>query len=200
MNKAQLKKKYGEEKIFVIPSALGVNIPDRYTKKKHTSTIFSKYDSIGRYVYRYDAEYNSDYLQIIPYFFITNEDETLYYACKRLKGDARLVDKMSIGFGGHVDSSDGHINAVLKALEREMNEELEVNQKVSFRYHGTMLDLESETKEHLGLIFSIKVNEENIKIRETENLSGLWLTKQQLYDNYGKFEGWSKFLIDDITH
>ena len=38
--------------------------------------------------------------------------------------------------------------------------------------------------------------EGDVFIKETDKLVGEWMTFQQLYDNYSKFENWSKYLID----
>ena len=196
IDRLKLKAKYGDEKIFVIPAQLGNDIPDKFTKIKHSDSIFSAYDTKGIYQYRADVEYNNAWYQIIPYFYLTNVDKTKFYVGKRLSGDSRLVDKLSLGFGGHIDSSDGSINVVKNALYREMNEELNVTQDIDFKYQGTVKDIRSNTSEHLGLVFSAKVNTRNISIKETDSLSGQWMTLEQLVKNYTKFEGWSKFIID----
>ena len=196
LSKQELKNKYKDEKIFVIPSNLVQNISDKFTKQKHDSSIWSKYDNLGKYIYRYDAEYNFAFKQIIPYFFITNEDESKYYVSKRIQGDTRLEGKLSLGFGGHIDSSDGNIEIIKKAINREMNEELNIEPISNFEYMGTMLDLTSETNDHFGLIFKIKTKEDLISIKEKDKLEGIWMTKKEMFDKYGFFENWSKYILD----
>lgn len=198
LSKAQLKEKYKDEKVFVLPSNYCQNINDRFTKLKHDQSIWSKYDNLGIYIPRYEAEYNLAFQQLIPYFLVTNKDESKFYVAKRIQGDSRLVNKMSLGFGGHINECDGTREAVFNALIREMNEELIIETTSSFKFLGTMRDLTSETSEHFGLIFIIKSEEDTISIRETENLEGVWMTKQELFDSYGKFENWAKYIIDYI--
>ena len=196
LNKKQLQEKYPDEKVFVLPSNLVQNIGDKFTKCKHDPSIWKKYDNLGLYIPRYEAEYNLAFQQIIPYFLVTNKDESKFYVAKRIQGDSRLVDKLSLGFGGHINDCDGTNEAVLKALYREMNEELNIEPISSCQFIGYMRDLASETSEHFGLIFIVKSEEETISIKETDNLEGVWMTKQEMYDSYGKFENWAKYLLD----
>lgn len=196
LTKEQLKAKYPDEKVFVLPSNLVQNIGDKFTKSKHDPSIWKKYDNLGLYIPRYEAEYNLAFHQIIPYFLVTNSDESKFYVAKRIKGDSRLVDKLSLGFGGHINECDGTNEAVFKALIREMNEELNIEPTSSFKFIGYMRDLKSETSEHLGLVFIVKSSETDISIKETDNLEGIWMTKSEMYDSYGKFENWTKYLLD----
>lgn len=192
----ELKAKYKDEKVFVVPSNLIQNIGDKFTKAKHDTSIWKKYDNLGIYIPRYEAEYNLAFQQIIPYFLVSNMDETKFYVAKRIQGDSRLVDKLSLGFGGHINDCDGTNEAVFKALVREMNEELNIEPNSPFKFIGYMRDLTSETSEHFGLVFIIKSKEDDISIKETDNLEGIWMTKQEMFDAYGKFENWAKYLLD----
>jgi hypothetical protein len=67
--KEQLKEKYKDEKVFVLPSNLVQNVHDRFSKLKHDKAIWTKYDQLGIYIPRYEAEYNLAFHQIIPYSF-----------------------------------------------------------------------------------------------------------------------------------
>lgn len=196
LTKEQLKAKYKDEKVFVIPSNLVQNINDKFTYVNKDENIWTKYDNLGIYINRYEAEYNNAFQQVIPYFIISNESETKYFVGKRIKGDTRLEGMLSLGFGGHINDIDGNIEIVKKAINREMNEELNIEPISNFKYIGTMRDLTSETNDHFGLIFMLKANESSISIKETDNLEGIWMTKEEMYDKYGKFENWSKYILD----
>ena len=190
----RLKEKYKDEKVFVVLSSTINNIPDKFNKETDNK-IWTKYDTLGKFIYRYDAEYDSTYQQIIPYALITNKTKDKYYVSKRIKGDTRLIDNLSLGFGGHINPCDGSYEIVLKALGRELNEELILEPTSKAKYLGTVRDLTSKTKEHLGLVFVIETKEDNVSIKEKDNLEGIWMTKQEMYDNYSKFEGWSKYIL-----
>lgn len=196
INRKALKEKYGNEKVFVLPISKVEGIPDKFCYSKHDNNIWKKYDNQGIYINRWEAEGDSNFQQIIPYFFVTNEDGTKVFIAKRIDGDHRLVDKLSLGFGGHIDSCDGYNEVVLRALTREMCEELDINPLTKACYMGTMRDMTSSTNDHFGLIFGVKAKEGEVSIRETHKLVGEWMTFEQLYDNYSKFENWSKYLID----
>ena len=75
VNRKALKEKYGDEKVFVIPVQKVQNIPDKFTYCKHDDKIWRKYDNQGLYINRWEAEGEPSFQQIIPYFFIMNEDE-----------------------------------------------------------------------------------------------------------------------------
>lgn len=192
----ELKEKYKEEKIFVLPINAIENIEDKFVKMRPDKDIWSKYDNTGKYIYRYDAEYNPVFQQLIPYLLVTNKDESKYFIARRIKGDHRLVDNLSLGFGGHIDECDGTREVVLKALSREMNEELDIDPITKAVFMGTIRDITSKTNDHFGLVFRVKAEEGDVFIRETENMEGVWMTKEDMFINYPKFEGWSKYIID----
>lgn len=198
VNRNELKKKYGDEKVFVIPVNLVTGIPDKFTRQKHDPNIWIRYANEGKYIPRWEAEYNNAFQQIIPYFVVTNEDETKYFVAKRLKGEARLVDKLSLGFGGHINECDGHTQPIFKGLVREMGEELNILPSSKLQFCGTIRDITSETNDHFGLAFIVKANEENVSLREVDRMECVWMTKEELFENYTKFEGWSKYIIDAL--
>lgn len=196
ITKKQLMDKYKDEKVFIVPQSVVSNIPDKFTKMNHKNDIWGKYDNLGKFIYRYDAEQNPEFQQIIPYLIISNNDESKYFVGKRLCGDHRLADKLSLGFGGHIDECDGTTEVVLKGLTREIEEELDIDPNTRALYIGTIRDITSSTNDHFGLAFAVKATEGEVFIRETEKLSGIWMTKQEMFDSYHCFEGWSKFILD----
>lgn len=196
INRKLLKEKYKDEKVFIVPIQTVQNVNDKFTYSKHDNSIWYKYDNMGKYVFRYEAEGEPSMQQIIPYFIIFNEDESKLFVARRIDGDHRLVDKLSLGFGGHIDECDGYNQCVLKALTREMWEELDIVPITRATYMGTMRDITSSTNDHFGLVFNVRALEGTVKIKEVDKLVGEWMTFEQLYDNYSKFENWSKYIID----
>ena len=191
-----LKEKYKDEKVFIIPIQAIQHIEDKFTFSKHDNSIWYKYDNIGTYVYRYEAEGEPSMQQIIPYFIVFNEDESKVFVARRIDGDHRLVGKLSLGFGGHIDECDGYNQCVLKALTREMWEELDIEPLTRATYMGTIRDITSSSNDHFGLAFNVNAKENTVTIKESDKLVGEWMTFEQLYDNYSKFENWSKYIID----
>lgn len=196
INRKLLKEKYKEEKVFIIPVQAVQHLNDKFTYSKHDNSIWYKYDNVGKYVYRYEAEGEPSMQQIIPYLVVFNEDNSKVFVAKRIDGDHRLTGKMSLGFGGHIDECDGYNQCVLKALTREMWEELDIEPLTRATYMGTIRDISSSTNDHFGLVFNIKAREGEVFIKETEKLVGEWMSFEELYDNYSKFENWSKYILD----
>lgn len=196
INRHLLKEKYKDEKVFIVPIQAVQHIDDKFTYSKHDNAIWQKYDNLGRYVFRYEAEGEPSMQQIIPYFMVFNEDESKVFVAKRIDGDHRLVDKMSLGFGGHIDECDGYNQCVLKSLTREMWEELDIEPLTRATYMGTIRDITSSTNDHFGLVFYVKALEGSVSIKEVDKLVGEWMTFEELFNNYSKFENWSKYIID----
>lgn len=195
-NQRLLQEKYKEEKVFVVPVTSIQHIQDKFTHSANDSKIWTRYDNVGKYIYRYEAEGQPVFQQIIPTAIIFNEDESKLYAAKRIGGEERLKGVLTLGFGGHINESDGYRQAVKHSLMRELHEELSITPLSSPTYMGTVRDIASDTNDHLGLLFKISAKEDLVEIKETDQLEGRWMTKQELFDGYHKFENWSKFLID----
>ena len=73
--KKELQKKYQDEQVLIIPTQHLSSIGDRFTKISSTEEAIAKVDKLmlgSKYVYRYDAEYNSAFQQVIPYCVIRN--------------------------------------------------------------------------------------------------------------------------------
>ena len=199
LSKAKLKAKYGEEEVLTVPAYFVSAIKDGFTPEKHDSKIFSRYDQHGRFIKRYDAEGDNAFQQIIPYVLIANKDETKFFVSKRIDGDHRLKDQLSLGFGGHINPCDAERgrDILLAALIRELHEEVYLEISGQVNYMGSMRDMTSSTSDHIGFVFKVHVeHEDETKILETDKLEGYWMNKDELYEQYFKFEGWSKSLIN----
>lgn len=195
----ELKAKYKDEQVFVVPASILANIEDGFTKEKHSKEIYRKYDHVGKFIYRYDAEGDPTFQQIIPYVILFNPNTNLFYTYKRIEGsgEARLHNQLSLGFGGHIDSSDGTNEVVFKGLVRELMEEVEHNNIAPAEFIGYIRNMQSETNDHTGLVFLLLVNQ--AEVRETEKYVGEWMTAEQLEEHYFKFEDWGKHLINYIV-
>ena len=192
-----MQEKYGDEQVYVVPFLTVNHITDKFSPRSMKVHDLASFDQKGRYVLRSDAEHNAHFQQLIPYVIVSNKGQTSYYVSQRIKGDDRLVNSYSLGFGGHINPCDGHSNVLISSLKRELDEEL----KASFDYstltfHGNVRDLSSDTSDHLGFVFSIEAAK--VKIKETDRLKGIWMTKEELVENYFYFESWSKYIIDHL--
>lgn len=190
-----LRKKYGTEQVFVVPYLDVTNVPDHFSSAEQDKLDWIKK---GKYIFRYDAEYNTFFQQVIPYVVLTDRKKEKFYISKRISGEERLVNQLSIGFGGHINPCDGYHDPLEKCIERELSEEISaryIEEPLSLL--GTVRDMSSSTNDHIGVVFLKRVsNKATIKIREKDKLKGQWMTMNDLYDNYGSFESWGKYIID----
>lgn len=213
LRKAQLEEKYGNEKVFVVPFSLTDSIKDGF----HQTTM-KEYDRLvdvilpqGKFILRSDAEEDMTFQQIIPYVLVTDESHEKFFVTRRIAGESRLLGRLSLGIGGHINPIDWQManqaffqtrrEMVFRGMSREIREEMTGLEHVRKpRPYGTVRDLGSFTPDHIGIVFTMVAAEpEEIGIRETDTLEPVWMTKQDLIRNYEKFESWAQMIIEDMV-
>ena len=88
---------------------------------------------------------------------------------------------------------------LFNAALRELNEELNVPsaiEKNDFEVIGTVRSITSSTNDHLGVVMTIAIDEDQVSVKEIDNLEGVWMDLSELVANYEKFESWARFIID----
>ncbi|MGX0098763.1 putative NUDIX family phosphoesterase [Staphylococcus cohnii] len=153
---------------------------------------------------RGDMEENSSYKQLISYCILENEhDEILVYERLTGGGETRLHGQSSIGVGGHMNDVKGaeSINEVLRVnAQRELNEEVGLSESKSqnLAYIGFINDDTNEVGEvHLGVVFKINVNSNDVEAKETDTLKIKWVNHNKI-DNYDEFETWSALILQAV--
>ena len=149
---------------------------------------------------RPDMENDPSYRQIIPYVAVTRGGEI--FATRRLNkgGEARLHGRISLGVGGHIErvDDDEREGILMRALEREVGEEINVEHVVSLTPLGVINEEADEVgRVHLGFLFRMEVAGE-VSVRETEKLSGEWLQISELWRYAAEMEGWSRIAMEAI--
>lgn len=213
LRKQQLEEKYKDEKVFVVPFSQTESILDGFHPidekgyDKLVETILPK----GKFILRADAEEDMTFQQIIPYVLVTDEAHEKFFATRRIKGESRLLGRLSLGIGGHINPIDWrnancaffqtHREMVFRGMAREIREEMTGFDHVRKpRPYGTVRDLGSFTPDHIGIVFTmVAAVPEEIGIRETDTLEPVWMTKQDLVRNYEKFESWAQMIIEDMV-
>lgn len=197
MAKAKLRDKYGDEQVFVVPYTMTTDIPDLFTAKRITARDLNSIEVKGKYILRYDAEYNNEFQQIIPYIIVTSEDLKRIYVSERIAGEERLRQKLSF-FGGHINPCDASTgkSIIVNGAKRELNEEVKLIGAGQLKAIGTVRDKGSTTPDHTGIVLSITAKEAEIK--ETDGMNGKWMTLDQVITDYAKFEGWARYIIDHV--
>lgn len=213
LRKQQLIEKYKDEKVFVVPFSRTEEILDGFhpiTEKAYDKLVDVVIPK-GKFILRSDAEEDMTFQQIIPYVLVTDEAHEKFFATRRIQGESRLLGRLSLGIGGHINPCDWraancaffqtHREMVLRGMAREIREEMTGLEHVRKpRPYGTVRDLGSFTPDHVGIVFTmVAANPEEIGIRETNTLEPVWMTKQDLVRNYEKFESWAQMIIENMV-
>ena len=143
------------------------------------------------------AEEDPSYKQIIPYVVLKQNGRV--FSTRRLNkgGESRLHGKLSIGIGGHINPVDetDRRSVLMKGLERELEEEVYIQRRGDLVPQGFINDDGNGVGAvHLGLCFSMEVEGE-VSVKETEKLSGSWLSLQELRSEYDNMETWSQIAL-----
>lgn len=143
------------------------------------------------------AEEDPSYKQIIPYVVLKQKGRV--FSTRRLNkgGESRLHGKLSIGIGGHINPVDetDRRSVLMKGLERELKEEVYIQRRGDLVPQGFINDDGNGVGVvHLGLCFSMEVEGE-VSVKETEKLSGSWLSLQELRSEYDNMETWSQIAL-----
>ncbi|GEP78625.1 NUDIX domain-containing protein [Staphylococcus carnosus] len=195
-----------DEKIIVVPREIVFN-----HEKNAFNGFLSKNDPMGEKIFdtldqyevkrRGDMEEDPAYKQLISYCLLENENgETLVYERLSGGGEERLHGQSSIGVGGHMnDVLDAqNVNEVLRVnAQRELEEEigLSSSKTQNMEYLGFINDDTNEVGEvHLGIVFKIRVDTENVEVKETDTLKIKWMHQGRI-DNYDDFETWSALIL-----
>jgi len=201
VNRSELKAKYGNEMVFVVHQDDIPFFEEGFTLQR--PDVLDVLQSKGVFAPRYLVEYNTIVRQPIPYILVRQDG--MYFATTRLdgSGEARLHGKMSLGVGGHINPVDSSDNMFLKAMTRELFEELtikgqgEINLDVNF--HGVINDNSNAvSQDHIGLVFVVDAQNLNVEVRETDKLVGGFYTIEELSGNYERLESWSQIVFDVI--
>lgn len=154
----------------------------------------------GAFRPRSEMETDPAWKQVIPYPVLRDGDA--WYLMRRTKagGDVRLHDRYSIGVGGHVNPSDGGLDGDLGgALRREWHEELVVDFLPAFRFVGLLNDDTTAVGQvHLGLVYEGDAAGRPVAIRETDKLSGAFVTSSDVAAVSDRLETWSRLAFEFI--
>jgi len=159
------------------------------------------------YMDRPEAEKNTQYKQLIPYVIIAHEDKYLCYQRGKRAGEQRLVNKVSIGIGGHINPCDNQTPLFLKnyseiyenAVEREVTEEITVECEHEDTIVGLLNDDSNEVGQvHLGIIHLWRLAEPNVKKREQMICQLSFMTETEMLKIKDNMETWSQLCLENL--
>ncbi len=212
MTKAELQAKYGDEEVLVVPFTACECIRDHYSKNELRNDEIEHMLSGGKFMLRSDVEGVTALQQVIPYVYITCKDN--YFVSRRKDGDERLVGKLSLGFGGHINPCDcvtktPGLFTVYSGLFRELEEETTIaaccpdwGLTNNVAPCGFVRDLGSTTPDHVGFVYHAKVlgiSASKLAVKETDTLEGIWMSEDELVRNLDRFESWAQYIIANIA-
>jgi predicted NUDIX family phosphoesterase len=171
----------------------------RFQSPGESAGFLSRVRSHGFFVERRRAETTPAWKQVIPYIVVVG-DEGVLLMRRRGGGEARLVDKLSIGVGGHINPVDGDDaeEIVLAAARRELSEEIELEGPLALELVGFLNDDSNPVGAvHVGLVFTANVSG-RVHIREQDVLEGRMVVPEELRACLARganLETWSSILI-----
>ncbi|WP_051054212.1 hypothetical protein [Fibrella aestuarina] len=151
---------------------------------------------------RSHAENDNSHKQIIPYVLINYKEKFFLSRRKNTQTEKRLHNKMSIGFGGHINPVDysSDYDLIIGGLIREIREEINIGDFSIPQLIGFINDDVSEVGQvHIGLLFEIELNYSEIEIIEKDKMDGRWVTIAEMEENYEYLESWSKIAFDSYV-
>jgi predicted NUDIX family phosphoesterase len=178
----------------------------RFDSSREARDMLARLAAHGFFVERERAEKTPSWKQVIPYCVVVSDGHVLLMKRRAKSGEARLVDKLSIGVGGHinpVDRADGvdGSDIVLAAARREIEEELEVRGEFELRLCGYLNDDSNPVGAvHVGLVFGA-ITRGPVRIREQDVLEGHLVDPEELHARLARgenFETWSATLITHL--
>lgn len=153
---------------------------------------------------RPEAEKDPRYKQLIPYQLFCCQGRYFVYQRGGGVGEGRLAGRLSIGIGGHINSTDSvgdqlTIEDYYAALHREREEELICPAAMSADFIGWLNDDSDPVGEvHLGALHLCQVeNETDVAIRlHGEDLHPCgWWPVSQIIREAARFEKWSMLAL-----
>jgi len=152
----------------------------------------------GSFRPRPEVEADPAWKQVIPYPVLRDGDSWFLMRRTKAGGDARLHDRYSIGVGGHVNPEDGGLDGDLTvALEREWHEELIVDFVPAFRFVGLLNDDTTTVGQvHVGLVYEGDAAGRPVAIRETDKLSGAFVSAAEVAAVTDRLETWSRIAFE----
>ncbi|MEC1565721.1 hypothetical protein [Bacillus velezensis] len=154
---------------------------------------------------RGDAEEDPRFKQPIPYVVIRRDDEVFVYERLAGGGESRLHNKLSLGFGGHMNPMEGaaSFSEVLKQnTDRELAEELYIREedKQNIVTLGLINDDENDVgKVHIGILSALQLaSAAQVEVKEKDQIAGRWMKLSELKEEnvYQRLEAWSQFVAD----
>jgi predicted NUDIX family phosphoesterase len=175
-------------------------IPDSGFQSGIDSRLLASIASEGFFVPRQEAEHCAGLKQIILYLVLRHRQSLFVYQRVNATTETRLMHMYSIGLGGHINPGCDRNRLFSANLFRELNEEVQFRGHFSYRLLGVVNDDRSEVgRYHLGLVYLVTCTTPEIRVRETEKLTGTLMPAASAAAYLPSMETWSALIIPDIS-
>lgn len=197
--------KYAGEEVLVVKRSLleEIGMFDGF-RSEGIDEVVGKLLEEGNHFFldRAEAEEDPSHKQLIPYCIFKCGDRVLHYTRGKAGGENRLHAKLSVGVGGHinpVDMGEGRKGAAAyyAAVEREIDEELEIDSDYTMRVIGLLNDDSNPVGQvHLGVVHLVEMDGENVSSREDALTDLSWARVDELNGElYDRLETWSQLCV-----
>ena len=161
-------------------------------------------DRNHRFVPRPAAEPDPSLKQLIPYFIITCRGRIWTYTRGKTSGEGRLVAKVSIGIGGHINHQDvgdgGGEGSYNRAAARELAEEVSLPPACSQSIVALLNDDATPVGSvHLGIVHVLIAPSEEVRPNELAIAEGGFKSIEELRPLRDRMETWSQICFDAIA-
>lgn len=206
VNRENLKQKYGEERVLVVPRAVLTKLnldKEGYNSMSEAEmqSVIKHLEESSYYIPRWTSDGNPDEVELIAYITF-GDPKNFMFTYKRIKnGDARGDGALSVGVGGHINPCDnGSINGIIyESAEREISEELGFQVAVEdFQPKGFIRCTKTEyDQDHLGIHLNILAGVYNVAEKDKMLPLGIMNTKTLKELFYNELENWTKIIVDE---
>ncbi len=195
--------------------------PEGFTPIPDPRPLLTRFEAVGFFVPRPEAEDNPAWKQPIPYCLVTQGEQLFTVRRTRGQSERRLHGLWSIGLGGHVQAEDRGSGPLFEnSLRRELEEELAIPglDRLQPRFLGLLNDDSNPVgRVHVGLVYRLEVpsprapgseplssvpRQKSVRIRETSKMTGGFRSlvgSQNLWQDRSRFETWSRILLEALV-
>jgi predicted NUDIX family phosphoesterase len=186
------------ERVYVVPRAAVLDGTSWYGLRTDGLEAFvGALERDGRYEPRDAMEHDPSFKQVIPYLVLRDGPQYFLMLRTAAGGDPRLHGRYSIGVGGHLNPGDG---GLLGGLRREWAEELVTAFVPEFRLVALLNDDTTDVGAvHLGAVYVADAAGRPVAIRETDKLSGSFVSAQDVAAVADRLETWSRLAFSFLA-
>ena len=183
-----------EQVMVVEREALQSVLVERGLVQDGTDGVFEVILDRHFFIDRPTAEVSPQYKQIIPYVVIRHGDAYFLLQRTQKQTEARLHHKLSLGIGGHINPDTP---GLLDGLQKELEEEVEIDGDYDLTFVGILNDDTTDVgRVHLGAVYVLDAATDDVRVRETEKMTGRWTPRAELAQHREAMESWSQIVYD----